>query len=257
MRACFWRAKLTQGAPNGKLLSMARANHRSPNYPRLAFDAALEKARIVYDRRHKHSVSREAIAQALGYTSFNNGASKAVIAALKYYGLLEPAGDGLCVSSDAVRALELPQQDPERAAALVRMVFAPPIFADLRSRHGDQLPPNLRHTLVTQEFAPHAADEIIRVYRANLDFIRGQDAGLHLEVLPGSKDEPRGEAARAGHAGESSRGLAYLDTPLDRVLQFQIAEGTDARIHFRGRPNRPAIKKLIALLELSADTFPA
>jgi hypothetical protein len=113
---------------------MARANHRSPNYPRLAFDAALEKARIVYDRHHKHSVSREAMAQALGYTSFNNGASKAVIAALKYYGLLEPAGDGLCISSDAVRALELPQQDPERAAALVRMVFAPPIFADLRSR---------------------------------------------------------------------------------------------------------------------------
>jgi hypothetical protein len=40
---------------------------------------------------------------------------------------------------------------------------------------------------------------------------------------------------------------ANLETPLDRVLQFQIAEGADARIHFRGRPNRPAIKKLIAL----------
>jgi hypothetical protein len=135
--------------------------------------------------------------------------------------------------------------------------FSPPIFADLRSRNGDQLLPNVRHTLVTLDFAPHAADEIIRVYRANLISFVAKDAGLHLEVLPGSKDELRGEAARAGHPGESSRGPAYLETPLDRVLQFQIAEGTDARIHFRGRPNRPAIKKLIALLELSADTFPA
>jgi DNA mismatch endonuclease (patch repair protein) len=141
---------------------MARANHRSPNYPRLAFDAALEKARIVYDRHHKHSVSREAIAQALGYTSFNNGASKAVIAALKYYGLLEPAGDGLCVSSDAVRALELPQQDPERAAALVRMVFAPPIFADLRSRNGDQLPEIALRSMV------HRLGYRFRLHRADL-----------------------------------------------------------------------------------------
>lgn len=133
--------------------------------------------------------------------------------------------------------------------------FRPPDIC--RSEEQNQLPPNVRHTLVTQDFAPHAADEIIRVYRANLDFIRGQDAGLLLEVLSGSKDELRGEAARDGHAGESSRGPAYLEAPVDRVLQFQIAEGTDARIHFRGRPNRPAIKKLIALLELSADTFPA
>jgi hypothetical protein len=45
------------------------------------------------------------------------------------------------------------------------------------------------------------------------------------------------------------------------LWQFDNADGVcrnaDARIHFRGRPNRPAIKKFIALLELSADTFPA
>jgi hypothetical protein len=38
---------------------------------------------------------------------------------------------------------------------------------------------------------------------------------------------------------------------------FQISEGSDARIHFRGRPDRLAIKKLIVLLDLSIDTFPA
>jgi hypothetical protein len=93
------------------------------------------------------------IAQALGYTTFN-GASKAVITALKDYGLLEPAGDGLRISADAIRVLELPQGDPERTEALVRMVFAPSVFADLRTRYGELLPLNVRHALVTQEFAP-------------------------------------------------------------------------------------------------------
>jgi hypothetical protein len=85
-----------------------------------------------------------------------------VITPLKHYGLPEPAGDGLRVSADAIRVLELPQGDPERTEALVRMVFAPSVFA-LRSRYGEQLPLSVCHALVTQEFAPHAAGELIRV----------------------------------------------------------------------------------------------
>jgi hypothetical protein len=192
----------------------------------------------------------------LGYSTYSNGAARAVIAALKYYGLLEPAGNGLRVSADAVRALELPKEDPERGEALARMAFAPPIFADLRKKYGGQLPLSVRHSLVTQEFAPHAADEIIRLYRANFDCINGKGADNDAEETSTSKDQTSGVSS-GPKAAESIRGRAYPETSFDRVLQFQIAEDTDARIHFRGRPNRPAIKKLVALLELSADTFPA
>jgi len=188
---------------------MAKTKHRSPNYPRLAFDSALEKTRAIYEKQHKHSASREVIAQALGYTTFN-AASKAVITALKHYGLLEPAGDGLRVSADVIRVLELPQGDPERTAALVPMVFAPSVFADLRSRYGEQLPLNVRHALVTQEFAPHAADEIIRVYHANLEFVRdhGGDAG---EPSPVGHVEQQSEALVAT-TPESSRGRLSPET---------------------------------------------
>ena len=126
---------------------MAKTKHRSPNYPRLAFDFALKKTRAIYTQQHKHSASRDVIAQALGYTTFN-GASKAAITALKHYGLLEPAGDGLRVSADAIRVLELPQGDPEWTTAVVRMVFAPSVFADLRSKYGEPLPLSVRHVLV-------------------------------------------------------------------------------------------------------------
>jgi len=234
---------------------MAKTKHRSPNYPRLAFDAALEKTRTIDEKQHKHSASREVIAQALGYTTFN-GSSQAVITALKHYGLLEPAGDGLRVSADAICILKLPQEDPERTTALIRMTFGPPVFADLRSRYGEQLPLSARHALLTQEFAPHAADEIIRVYRANFDFVRNQGGDVGGEAPSSGRVEQQAETP-VPTAGEAGRSRTYPETSIDRVLQFQIAEDTDARIHFRGRPNRLAIRKLIALLELSADAFPA
>jgi hypothetical protein len=42
-----------------KMARQAKAKHRSPNYPRLAFDAAPEKTHAVYEQ---HSASREVIA---------------------------------------------------------------------------------------------------------------------------------------------------------------------------------------------------
>lgn len=152
--------------------------------------------------------------------------------------------------------LELPERHPERTAALARLIFAPPVFADLRSKYGDQLPLSVRHALVTQEFAPNAAEDIIRLYRENLVFVR--DQGAVQDYSLGQTESGPAETPTLEPRGSSmNRGHTFPEQSSERVLQFQIAEDTDARIHFRGRPNRPAIKKLIALLELSADTFPA
>jgi hypothetical protein len=62
---------------------MAKTKNKSPNYPRLAFDVALDKTKVIYEQHHKRSASTAAIAFVLGYTSATNGSSRAVIAALK------------------------------------------------------------------------------------------------------------------------------------------------------------------------------
>jgi hypothetical protein len=61
---------------------MAKTEHHSPRYPRLAFDVALDKTKIIYEHHHKRSESIEGIACLLGYTSATNGTSKAVMATL-------------------------------------------------------------------------------------------------------------------------------------------------------------------------------
>lgn len=79
-----------------------------------------------------------------------------------------------------------------------------------------------------------------------------------MQPTSGNEEEQRDDFAAANQEMESiTQNRGFVSAPLDRVLQFQISEESDARIHLRGRANRLAIKKLIALLELSVETFPA
>ncbi len=118
------------------------------------------------------------------------------------------------------------------------------------------MPQNLRHILITRGYAPKAADEIIRVYRGNLEFLAGQGVEALVEGASGSDQAAGADPPAGNRTAESNGSREFTDAAVDRVLLFQISEGSDARIHLRGRPNRIAIKKLIALLDLSVDTFP-
>ena len=71
-------------------------------------------------------------------------------------------------------AIELDEGHPLRAEALERLAFNPVLFAELRERFGKELPSdvNLKHYLIQQKsFLPKAAEEVIRVYRENLELV--------------------------------------------------------------------------------------
>lgn len=75
-------------------------SHRSPNYPQLSLEDALQRVKKVHEAEQNHKADREVIAKVLGYSSLN-GTSLTMIGALNRYGLLEADGGGLKVSSDA------------------------------------------------------------------------------------------------------------------------------------------------------------
>ncbi len=95
------------------------------------------------------------------------------------------------------------------------------------------------------------------MYRGNLDFLAGQGVKVQVEATSENDEEARGDYPVVNRGKKSNGSGGVSDPALDRVLQFQISEASDARIHFRGRPNRLAIKKRMAPLDLSVDTFPA
>ena len=153
------------------------AHQRSPNCPQIPFIEAAEKGRKVYDVEHTHPAAKPVIATDLGYSGIN-GRSLSLIGALRQYGILEGSGEAMRISDDAVAFYELGEGE-EKRAALERMVLKPPLFAEMRSQFGATIPSeaNLKHWLIKKKFLPNAADDVIRVYKANLELVSGEQSG--------------------------------------------------------------------------------
>jgi hypothetical protein len=143
---------------------------RSPNCPGISLTDALQRARKIYEEEHTHPTDRLVIAKDLGYAGIS-GASATMMGALRQYGILEDAGNGMRISPDAVTAFEAPADSPEKIEALERMAFAPALFAELRAEFPGRLPGevNLRHLLIKKGFLPKQADDVSQAYRENFD----------------------------------------------------------------------------------------
>lgn len=243
------------------------AKHRSPNYPQVPLAEACERARKVYKSEHTHTAAREVVAKSLGYSSMN-GAALAAVSTLRQYGLLESADEGLRVSDDAVSIFELADGDTERSAALRRLAFNPPLFSELNEKFGGKLPSDvhLRHHLIKEKrFLPNAADQVIRVYRANLELVGSKEPGYNGEALL-NPTEKEGQLSMQAVAQSSSEkqvasppieSFTKLDIPEDSsVLAFRISRDSEAKVVFSGQVTQEAIEKLIVLLETSKDTYP-
>lgn len=203
------------------------AKLRSPNYPSLTLAESIEKVKSIYGVEHTHPAPKTVIAKDLGYGSLN-GSSLTTIGALRRYGLLEDAGDGMRVSEGAVSIIELPAGDPARNAALRQAAFAPDLFEELRTQFGATLPGegNLRHWLIKKDFLPKAADEVIRVYRENIELVGTADNGYteaEIQMLSSEQTATLSPARKAPPADLTPQARSYaFDISIPRQVKGEL-----------------------------------
>jgi len=165
---------------------------KSPRAPSIPLDEAIERTLRVYEKEKRHPTPTEVVAQDIGYKSANNGAALAVLASLRYYGLLERPEDGkLSVSKDVENYQYSPDEKTKRVL-LLKWLRTPQVFADLLDRYPGGLPSdaNLRFDLINRGFSPPAADSVISVFRRSAQFA--------------SPMEPQEQRTSAPIAGEPS-----------------------------------------------------
>lgn len=185
--------------------------HRSPSYPAIDLETAVERARAVHELAGSHRAPVKAIVEAWGYSLKSSG-GLLTLAALKKFGLAEDEG-----KRDA-RQLWLTTLGRElvffgtnhdssewteriRSAALI-----PAIHAELWSKYDGQLPGDqvIRHYLVFERgFSDSAATELLAEFRRTLAFARidgpteGDAAGKVSEEVPDTEAEAESETFMA------------------------------------------------------------
>ena len=176
-----------------------RPKGRSPAYPAIDLEKAVQRAGQLYKRDRQFPISVSQVASIWGYASLN-GPAALTVSALKKFGLIDDEGTKedrtIAVSDLAVQILNHPSSDA-RAQAVKEAALNPPIHLEMWDEYGVNLPsdPNLVWRLTRDRgFTETGAREFIREYRGTLAFadLGEEDASSKTAVA----DEGDADASR-------------------------------------------------------------
>jgi hypothetical protein len=155
---------------------------RSPNYPVIGLEEAIQRLKAIYEKQQRYPASRDTFAKLMGYGGLH-GASATVVSALSKYGLLEGHGDTLRVSEMGQDLILHRKGDPEYTEALRTAAFMPAFFREMREQYPYGLPSehSLRASLIKRGFSPKAIDPAVRAYRDTIEFVDAETEGYDTE----------------------------------------------------------------------------
>ena len=156
---------------------------RSPSYPDLNLEEAIEKARVLWERENRNYAPVRTVVEHWEFKGLTGPAVRAV-AALKKFGLLEDKGHG---DNRQARLTELGQSiilderadSQDRKAAIRTAALLPGIHETLWEQYQGNLPSDstLRYVLQKElKFSPKGADALIEEFRATIAFAELEDS---------------------------------------------------------------------------------
>lgn len=163
------------------------AASRSPNYPFIPLDVALERARVIWREEGKNPVAPATAVSHWGYSEKSSG-GRQTVGALRAFGLIEGRGTENLRLTPLAQSILVSEpgagvwRDQVHKAALT-----PPLHQEIWQKYEGNLPSdaNLRYSLVMDRgFTEAAAGDFITELRRTFDF-----AGLTGETSDNLSDE--------------------------------------------------------------------
>jgi hypothetical protein len=151
---------------------------RSPGYPMISLDEAIQKAKILWDKDKNNDIPLAAAYEHLGYKS-KGGYPARIIAALKKFELISEKQNGIKLTEEAVD-LVLHEPSDERYIEIVKkLALKPTIYEKLFNEYKGSLPSDstLKITLIKDyDFNPESVEDFISSFKKTIEF-----AGLSKE----------------------------------------------------------------------------
>src|ERR1035437_221785 len=164
---------------NGSNEKQKATRLRSPNYPGINLETAIQRAQKFWENEKRNSAN---VAVAMKHWGFTKPTSQSIVtlAAVKSFGLFDDSESGenrkIKLSELALKIiLDQRQVSPDREAAIKEAALKPVIHSKLWLRWGSQLPSdeNLRHALIFEyKFNENAVDGFIGEFKDTITYAK-------------------------------------------------------------------------------------
>ena len=170
------------------------SRQRSPNYPGIDLETAIESVRELYTKNlGRGQFNPIEAANAWGYSG-PSGPVRVRLGALRQYGLLDgQRGENPKLSRRALTFALRNQASREYRDALQEAALTPILFREIRDSHPDASDGVLREYLILdRNFTDDGAERLIAVYRATMQ-LAGLDGGTEISGLQEEDSWPDNE----------------------------------------------------------------
>lgn len=241
----------TTGEQDREPQQTRRPTDRSPNYPIINLEEAIERARKFWDRERRNTAPASVAVAHWGFSPKSSG-GRMTLSALVKFGLLEESGRGaeryVKLSPLAFDVLldERPDSE-ERADAIRRAALSPTIHADLWEKWGRDLPSDasMRTYLVKDlEFTDSGATGLIREYKETIGFAK---LTVDDHNVPEKDRKPVGDSRNA-HAPLRGESIAQ-PAPKPREFASAVHAAEPQAPPARRKPMQSGIKEDVFTLE--------
>jgi hypothetical protein len=153
------------------------ARLRSPNFPGLSLEEAVESAREIFDKSRHAEIPREVVAKDLGYSGLT-GRSIVILGALNQFGLVENTSKGNMKVSQLAADILHGYPESTRLEALYKAGREPNLFRAIFEKFDNHIPSDnaVRSFLIQSGFTNDGAEKALKTFTETNRFLEVKGA---------------------------------------------------------------------------------
>jgi len=228
---------------------------RSPGYPLISLEEAIQKAKILWDKDKDNYIPLAAAYEHLGYRSTGGYAAR-IIAALKKFELISEKQDAIKLTEEAIDLALLNPSDERYNEIIKKLALRPSTYEKIFKKYNGNLPSDntLRIELIKgYGFNPESVEVFLSSFRETLEFA-GLPEGKEIEkkeVIPAREEEK----LKIGHQMQNiENSLIYKAGA--QTFPIPLSKRNKAAIVFETLPlDKKDIEKIKSWLDLFSDSL--
>jgi hypothetical protein len=236
---------------------------RSPSYPRISLNKAIDLARRVHESAYQSAVDNDTVLTLMGFRG-KSGPATAALASLKQYGLIEGRDQALRITPLAIRIFH-PSDIQERDGALLDAVFTPQFYDGIRKQFAGKIPADqvLQSYLIRNHgFKNKGAQEFIKILKENRPYMGivaadfSQTANLTSNASSNENFNQLNTKMPPQFASQTRKESGRQDSEDSEIYRLRVTPDCVVTITYNGRISRRAIDQTISYLGFVKSNFP-